>query len=356
LKSRHDSESKKENMETSVSAILAVIAGGVLNGTFAYPMKNVDKWRWENIWFLFGVFGLILFPWLTAWLSLPHLLGVYRLVPGSTITAVLALGLAWGIGSVLFGLGISSLGLSLGYCIIMGTTAIFGTVVPALYLEKDIFASVRGLILAASLVLIVAGLILCSIAGSKREQQSPAENESGCAELLSNVNFKKGLGICLLSGILSACFNIGFAVTADISQAAARLGAAPSNASFPVWTMIMSAGFLPSLVYCVYLFRRNRSFPLFASGLHNWGRGLLMGVFWILAIKLYSTGAAGMGVKGAAIGWPILISSAIIGANVLGMIAGEWNKAGWKTMIYLHSGLATLLLAVILAGRAGLAE
>jgi L-rhamnose-H+ transport protein len=343
-------------METSVSAILAVIAGGVLNGTFAYPMKNVDKWRWENIWFLFGVFGLILFPWLAAWLSLPHLLSVYRVVPGSTIAAVLALGLAWGIGSVLFGLGISSLGLSLGYCIIMGTTAIFGTVIPALYLEKNIFASGRGLILAASLVLIVVGLKLCSIAGSEREQQSPAEIESGGAEFLSNVNFRKGLAICLLSGVLSACFNIGFAVTADISHAAERLGAAPSNASFPVWTMIMSAGFLPSFVYCVYLFRRNHSFPLFASGFHNWGRGLLMGIFWIFAIKLYSTGAASMGAKGATVGWPILISSAIIGANLLGIITGEWNKVGRKTTMYLYSGLTTLLLAVILAGRAGLAE
>lgn len=341
-------------MEASVFAIVAVIAGGILNGTFAYPMKNVDKWRWENIWFLFGVFGLVVLPWLAAWLSVPHLLGIYRVVPGSTIAAVLALGFAWGIGSVLFGLGISSLGLSLGYCIIMGVTAIFGTVVPALYFEKNIFASFRGMTLAGSLVLIVAGLILCSIAGRKREQ-STAEN-SGGAERLSNVNFKNGLAICLLSGILSACFNIGFAITADISQAAERMGAAPANASFPVWTMIMSAGFLPSVAYCVYLFRRNHSFPLLASGIKNWGRGLLMGFFWILAIKLYSTGAVAMGTKGAALGWPILISSAIIGANVLGMIAGEWNKAGRTTTVYLYSGLATLLVAVIIAGRAGLAQ
>src|SRR5690348_7019244 len=127
LKNPRDAQTKGENLETSLTRILAVIVGGVLNGTFAYPMKQVVKWHWENIWFLFGIFGLILFSWLAAWLSLPDLLQVYRRVPLSTMAGVFGLGFGWGIGSVLFGLGISSLGLSLGYSIVMGTTAVFGT-------------------------------------------------------------------------------------------------------------------------------------------------------------------------------------------------------------------------------------
>jgi L-rhamnose-H+ transport protein len=336
------------------TGILAVMAGGVLNGTFAYPMKRVTKWQWENIWLLFGVFGLVLFPWVAAWLSVSSLTEVYRQVPGATLLAVLALGVAWGSGSVLFGRGISALGFSLGYCIVMGTTAIFGTLVPALWLEPEIFATERGAKLAGSLVLIAAGLSVCAVAGRERERHQASGVEARSFQILTKTQFRHGLAICLLSGVLSACFNIGFAVTSGVSAAAQRAGASGGGASFPVWALIMSAGFLPNLAYCAVLLRRNRSFGLMTSGALNWVYAVLMGAMWILAIKFYSDGSQLLGSSGATIGWPILMASAIIAANGLGLITGEWCGVTGATMAYLCCGLAILLGAVVLAGSAGL--
>lgn len=341
-------------MDLLSNGMLLILFGGVLNGIFVYPMKLVTKWKWENIWFLFGVFGLVLFPITAAWLSVASLWQIYQYVSTSTLLAVMALGFCWGIGSVLFGFGISTLGMSMGYSVIMATTAVLGTIIPALWLDRSSFGAGAGNRLIGSLVLIVAGLALYAIAGKRREELLASTSNVRSFQVLTATPFKKGLGICLLSGILSASFNIGFALTAEVSQVAQRVGATPLQGSYAIWVLIFGAGFLPNLAYCAYLFRKNDSFQLFRLGGKNWFYGALMGVLWLFAIGFYSAGAYGIGAHGATIGWPILISSSIIGANVLGMFNGEWRGVGWRVAPYLCSGLISLIVAVVLAGSAGL--
>lgn len=337
-------------MELLSNGIFLVTLGGVLNGIFVYPMKLVRRWEWENIWFLFGLFGLVLFPLIAAWLSVARLWEIYRLIPLPTLAAIIGLGFCWGIGSVLFGFGVSTLGISLGYSVVMATTAILGTIIPAFWLEHGSSDGAKRLV--GSLVLILAGLNLYAIAGKKREQMASSDSSVGHFQMLAATPFKKGLLICLLSGLLSACFNIGFALTTSVSRIAERLGATPVQGSYAVWVVILGAGFVPNLFYCIYLFRRNNSFSLFRVRGRNWFYGAVMGILWLFAVELYSAGAYGIGPHGAAVGWPILISSSIIGANVLGLLTGEWRGVGWRVATYLSSGLASLILAVVLAGSA----
>jgi L-rhamnose-H+ transport protein len=335
-------------MDILTGGILTTVAGGILNGTFILPMKAVKKWRWENMWLGFGLFGLLLLPLLTAAATVPHLLSVYSAVSGLTLLSAAGLGVCWGVGSLLFGLGISALGLSLGYAIIMGTTAIFGTLIPAIALDPYIFNTNRGWQLLASLALILAGLVFCALAGMKRDKLGSSH------QMLTGTGFGKGLTISLLAGILSACFNIGFALTADISRTAEQLGASKSMSAFAVWVLIMGAGFLPSLVYCLYLARRNRSFSLYRFAHRNWLIVFLMGLLWVLSVALYGIGATNIGPQGASIGWPILMSSTILTANGVGIWSGEWRGIGTAVVTrYLYVGLALLLAAVILAGLGG---
>ena len=337
-------------MDTFFYGVVAVLASGVLQGGFTLPMKLVKVWQWENVWFLFGLFGLLILPTLTAFLTVPRLLEVYQSAPPSAIGLALGLGLGWGFGSLFFGLGISALGLSLGYAIILGTTAVFGTLIPALALSPEIFGTPRGSKLLASLALIVLGLSLCAIAGSKRDT---AGSDAPRFRILIRTHFKKGLLICLLSGVLSACFNIGFALTAEISKTAERLGASPTDATFAIWALILGAGFLPSAGYTFYLMKKNRSFKLFRTKHINWSYAFLMGVLWVVAVKLYGTGAVHIGESGATIGWPIVMGATIISANLFGILFAEWRGLDRTTMAFLYSGLAILLAAVLLAGSAG---
>jgi L-rhamnose-H+ transport protein len=333
--------------------VFAILTSGILNGAFTFPMKLVKKWRWENIWLLFGLFGLVLFPLGFALALVPHLGGAYRDAPPGAVASAALLGLAWGVGSLLFGLAVSALGMSLGYSIIMGTTTVFGALVPAIVLHAGMLATARGGRLLGGLAAVVFGLILCAIAGRRREA---AQNLSGGSghQILTRTGFRRGLLMSVLSGVLSACFNIGFAFTAGISQAAERKGASGPDATFAIWAVIMGAGFIPSLLYCMLGFRRNASFGLFRLAPVNWLWAVVMGALWIFGVKLYGDGAVRIGALGATIGWPVLMSSTIITANAIGYASGEWNNTSTRIRLYLFAGLAALVAAVILAGSAGL--
>ena len=337
-------------MDLLTLGLAAIIAGGVLNGGFTFPMKAVKGWQWENMWLGFGFFGLLLLPTLIAIIAIPELGSVYSSAPPGVLAAAAGLGLCWGIGSLLFGLSVSALGLSLGYSIIMATTTIFGTLTPAIFLDASIFGSVRETVLLASIALILGALIFCAIAGRRRE----AMKDAGAAyQTLTRTGFGRGLLIAVLAGVLSACFNIGFAVTTSISAAAERFGAPKTMSTFSVWALIMGAGFIPSLVYCVYLIRRNKSLSRFKTDRKNVWYVLLMGVLWILGVALYGAGATFLGDRGATVGWPILMSVTILTANAIGLLSGEWKGVGDDIMRRLYAGLALLLGAVVLAGIAG---
>jgi L-rhamnose-H+ transport protein len=96
-----------------------VLFGGMLNGSFALPMKRMPGWRWENTWLVFSVVGMLLAPWLFAIATVPRLAEIYHRASGHAFFLVLLFGLASGTGSMLFGLGIARLGLALGFAIIV---------------------------------------------------------------------------------------------------------------------------------------------------------------------------------------------------------------------------------------------
>lgn len=328
---------------------VAIAAGGFLNGIFILPMRLVKQWKWENMWLAFGFFGLVLLPATMAVFAVPHLFAVYSAVPTLTFALTCLMGISWGVGSLLFGLGISALGMSLGYAIIMGTSAIFGSLIPALLLDRSTLISWNGLELCISLALMCSALLLCAIAGTKRDRSSSSTQY----QTLTKTSFKKGLVIAILSGVLSACFNIGFATTTEISAAAEYYGANRYTSALSVWALIMGSGFIPSFVYCIYYLRRNSSLRLYACAQRNWWHTFLMGVLWMASVVIYGIGASLVGGSGATIGWPILTSMTVFTATWIGVASGEWKEARRIARLYLYPSLALLVAAVVVASMAG---
>ena len=63
-----------------------VLVAGLLNGSFAAPMKGMTAWRWENSWLIFAITGLIIFPWIITFLTVPHVGGrLFRHFPGDIV-------------------------------------------------------------------------------------------------------------------------------------------------------------------------------------------------------------------------------------------------------------------------------
>jgi L-rhamnose-H+ transport protein len=44
-----------------VGVTLAMLAG-VLNGSFALPMKFMRQWKWEHTWLVYSVVAMVAFP------------------------------------------------------------------------------------------------------------------------------------------------------------------------------------------------------------------------------------------------------------------------------------------------------
>jgi L-rhamnose-H+ transport protein len=253
-------------------------------------------------------------------------------------------GVAWGVGAVLFGLGMNMLGLTLGYPLIMGVNASIGTFTPLLWLYGGSMFSGRRLFIVIGTLLAIIGIVICSLAGARRESAALQPNGS------DRSRFIPGLVVSLASGILSCLPNLGLTYGTGTLQSARNLGASPAFAGNAVWCLFFTFGALVNIVYCGWLMLRNRNLQkLFdVKCATNWGWALAMGAMWIGAFYLYGIGTVRIGVGGSSIGWPILISLSI-GAGVLcGLGKGEWKGAPSNAMNLLWSGLGVIILAVLI--------
>src|SRR5580692_7619152 len=142
-----------------------VTLAGILQGSFAAPMKRMSGWQWENSWLLFALSGLIVFPWIINFATVPNVTSVYSGATLSTLAKVFVFGLLWGVGATLFGLGISRVGMALGFALVLGITASFGSLFPLAILHPEQLLAKRGLGLIFGTVVMVVGLVFLALAG-----------------------------------------------------------------------------------------------------------------------------------------------------------------------------------------------
>src|SRR5579862_9832366 len=114
-----------------------VFLGGMLNGSFAAPLKKLPGWRWENSWLIYALMGLLVLPWVVALVTVPHLAGVFQQSSTGVMIKVALFGFAWGIGGLLFGQGMERVGQALGFALILGITSSFGALLPLTVLHHD---------------------------------------------------------------------------------------------------------------------------------------------------------------------------------------------------------------------------
>ena len=171
-----------------------VTLAGILQGSFAAPMKRMPAWRWENSWLLFALSGLIIFPWIVNFASVPNVTSVYAGASPSVLIKVLLFGLLWGVGSTLFGLAISRVGMALGFALILGITSSFGSLIPMAILHSEQLLAKRGLSLIAGSAVMVLGLVFLALAGRAREQ------DLGTGQGVRS-EFAFGLVLCIFSGM-----------------------------------------------------------------------------------------------------------------------------------------------------------
>ena len=322
--------------------IALVIVAGLLNGSFAAPMKRMSQWRWENIWLLFAITGLVIFPWVITFLTVPQIGGVYSGASAACLWKVVLFGIAWGVGATLFGIGISRVGMALGFAIILGITASFGSLFPLAVLHPDELDSKRGVALIIGTAIMIVGLLLLALAGRQRERDTGASS-------IARSGFALGLVICIFSGIFSSMLNFSFVFGDELRLRALAAGASNAMAANSIWSLTVTGGFLSNLIYCVYLLNENRTWNVYRQGKKAtyWTFGCLMGLLWYGGVVVYGMGAASLGRLGGIVGWPVFMTLDIVAGICWGALAGEWTQASRSALTYCWAGVGILLLAIV---------
>lgn len=330
-----------------------IFISGILNGGFALPMKYARNWKWENTWLVFSVVGIFCLPWLMAFGFVPHLDQVYASVPGRVVTLALIFGFFWGIAQATYGLSLRAVGLAVAVAVVSGLTCLSGALVPVLVLNPSDLFRVRGVFLLCSLPILFLGLLAYVAASRNREKEQGAGNAAGASEKTS---LKVGLALCVFTGVVGSCFNLGFAFSGDIIRKSIESGASPVTAGYGVWALVFGAGFFPNLFYCLYRLFGNRSFSAFAQ--KGWVRETLlavsMAVMWLSGLLLYGAGATLAGRYGTSAGFTLFIAASVLCSTVVGVLAGEWKSTSQRTRGLLAVGVGALVLSVVVLNLGGL--
>jgi L-rhamnose-H+ transport protein len=252
--------------------------------------------------------------------------------------------MGWGAGAVLFGLGMDRLGMALGYPVIMGLIASLGSLVPLLIFFPQALLTRRGLLLLAGTALVVFGIVLSSVGGSRRAPSGAIANA-----MQSNA-FTAGLTIAVLAGILSCLPNVGMAFGKNVVSVAGNAGISEASAGNTVWALLFTFGFAVNLAYCIYLMVSKRTLDQYwnRETPRNLGLSALMALMWIGSFYLYGAGAVRLGRWGVVAGWPLFITLSIVTGYLWGLWRGEWRGAPPSARRLLNQGLLILIVAVII--------
>jgi L-rhamnose-H+ transport protein len=328
---------------TLTLGLAVVLFAGILQGTFILPMKHTRDWKWEHNWFVFSLLGMLVLNALIGFATIPVLFSVYAATPHSTLLLLSALGLGWGAGAILFGLGMERLGMSLGYPIIMGLIAVLGGLIPfVLFHPNDLFSRL-GCIYLLGTILAIAGIIVCSSAAARRDRERSSSTSAAPTSLLT------GLLIAVSAGILSSLPNLGISLSATLTKAGASFGIPPARAGNAVWVLFFSMGFVANGAYCLWqMHRRAQLADLFHHATpRNVALIFAMAAMWIGSFYIYGISTSLLGATGTILAWPLFICTSIIIGNFWGIRAGEWASSTPSARRTLRAGMAILLLAVI---------
>jgi L-rhamnose-H+ transport protein len=333
-------------------SFLAILSG-LMNGSFTLPMRFLGRWEWENVWSIFIFVSCLLMPTALITIIAPQSWVVITHAPARGIWIAVIAGFAWGFGAVMFGQSVSAIGISLANTFVLAISSALGSLLPLLILSPDKLFQHTGKMILAGVLIEIGGIVLCGLAGRKREKAIGVGAERG-----NLVGRARPVGVALLlavgSGVLSAVFNIGFALARPIAEFGRAAGLTEFASTNLIWAIMLAAGSLANLGFCVFLLARNRSVAKFRQrgGLRLYSLSSLMALLWGGSIFVYGAAAPRLGPLGPSIGWPLSLATGLLLANAIGIGVGEWRGAPARTRTWMYSGIVVLLIAIVVLSRA----
>jgi len=339
--------------------------GGIASGSFYMPYNNVKGWRWETFWMVGGLFSWLIVPPLMAWLTIPGFANIIANSSTQIFQLTYIMGLLWGIGGLMYGLGVRFLGMSLGNSVVLGFTAAFGSIVPPLYYSFyetegkvsliDMVNSTGGLVVLAGVLVCLIGIAISGKAGIMKENElSDEEKRKSVAEF----SLVKGLVIAIFSGILSAFFNFGIEVGKPMADVAATLpdnlfeGSSRLFQNNVIFVVILWGGLTTNFIWTTSLSLKNKSYRDLTNKSTPISRNIMFSAFagtlWFMQFFFYGMGESKLG-NGAS-SWILHMSTIILTSNLWGIYRNEWKGTSSRTRITITMGIVVIIASVFLVG------
>jgi L-rhamnose-H+ transport protein len=149
--------------------------------------------------------------------------------------------------------------------------------------------SQRILTLLAGVAAFLIGVALCGAAGLLRDRA--AVKDSGTKVPV------RGYFFAIAAGVMSAIFNIGFTLATPIATTGKEMGLSEFTATNCIWLLMLGAGSVPNIGYCLYLTNKNKTADRLTGpgAARGWMLAAAMGLLWGGSIFLYGAAVPKLG-------------------------------------------------------------
>src|ERR1700751_3610233 len=143
--------------------------------------------------------------------------------------------------------------------VVLGLCAAFGTLMPPIFRGEfmtQVVGTSSGRVILLGIFVCLAGITAAGLAGiSKERVMSPEQQRAAIQEF----DLRKGIGVAVLSGVMSACFAYGLAAGDPIKTLTVQHGTAKLWQGLPVLIVVLVGGFLTNFIWCLILLMRNKT-------------------------------------------------------------------------------------------------
>lgn len=330
---------------------LSFHAIGASSASLCYtPQKKIQSWSWQTYWLAQAAVCWLILPIIVAWITIPHLKEILIEAPKTAMFKSFLLGAVYGIGGTAFGLAIRYAGFSLTYAISVGISCVLGTLLPPIVhgeLRAILNNTGSGWIISG-VAIGAFGIAICGFAGRFKEKD--LENNKNYS---SSFSFTKGLPLCLLAGVLSAVYGFALDQGQPIADAAVKYGSGQFQDNV-IYIFANAGAFLSTLIYCIYLHIKQKTFTEFIrSGKKegsswltlNYVMASITGLLWYGQFFFYGLGHNRMGTYKFS-SWAVHMIMLVLFSSVIGLVFREWIGVKSKTKWMLAFAISLLIVAV----------
>ncbi len=341
-------------MDNLISGFAFILIAGVAGGAFGLQYRIMRTYSVENSSLLSLFVATIVVPLIAVQFILPGWTSAIAEVGWGRNILVFVFGFGWGMGAITYAYGFNFLGMALAASLLKGITVAIGSGVPLIRHWNEVPAEAK-LVTIVGLGTLLFGTALAGKAGVMREKELSADSNEipdDQDEVPSTVPkpmgriFLIGLVMCLLSGALSACANLGYEFADPLERAMGQ--GLTWRATLIRWMPMYWGGITALILFMGGTMLKNGAWRnYFRPGtMRDFLVSSSMGGVHFLAQIPYGIGAFYLGTLGTTVGWGANIGVALIVATCLGFFTGEWKGVSNASVNVLLAGIAVLVVAI----------